>query len=584
MGYGRRDGSLRRPCQRPVWPGAVHSAHHGQIAPASLPQAELEESAPGHYHGECRAPTTDGYYQLQVTLRANGVPAIRVDELILVEGVGSTAAMFESARPFWRPENEIAASVEDNVPRPRGATDDTPAPSPDAVPKSPILPPTTPTPDEEARVFKGDLRGCDLNRPLEVGRPYPLVFSVDLLSRAGAIAVDVGDLAANFADGEEWIELLVHLAASPDDFAIDDPRPQRLIVPRRGASYNQASFVIKPLRVGVAELKAYFLKANNYVQGMAIGFNVGTGAGAVRDVEVVGRAAGDGAAQLQPRNLNLRISNEGNGYHFALTGGEERQAFLRVPPEGMNDLVTKVRQSFEEIVFLARRSDGHLGVAAPEEEAEFFFQQAIDIPLEAHQEALVRLARTGWFVFDQLFFSGPWTDDETAALGAALQTAALGATTPLHIQITSQDLMLPWGVFYMADAAPASADTVEVNNFLGFRHILEHIPAAQSAQAANAAMPSANLAVSLNLNDDIDVETDTKLVARQEEYWQALVAGGTGITLEVRDTETEVLEGLKKEQLRRPDHLFLLPRGSGRARGCRRLVQIRASALGAARA
>jgi hypothetical protein len=113
----------------------------------------------------------------------------------------------------------------------------------------------------------------------------------------------------------------------------------------------------------------------------------------------------------------------------------------------------------------------------------------------------------------------------------------------LKIQIVSQQFLLPWGLLYMAtDFDP---ENVDPELFLGFKHIIEHIPLQPSMQVVDSTINSRpNLTVSINVNRDIDQQMGAPLIADQLNYWGRISGQGSARVI-VRESAEEVERSLK---------------------------------------
>jgi hypothetical protein len=171
------------------------------------------------------------------------------------------------------------------------------------------------------------------------------------------------------------------------------------------------------------------------------------------------------------------------------------------------------------------------------------YQEDYNIPATVNQQSIVSLAETGYRLFQKIF-AGPYADLQTQNLGKKLRQ--LTQNGQCKIQIFSQDFVLPWGLLYMADRLmPGEA---QKDLFLGMSHIVEHIPLQESMQVVSNRMESTNgLAVSLNLNTDIDKATGLPLISSQETYWDGLHAIHPNLQIIRRTTRDEVLKALSGE-------------------------------------
>ncbi|MFN2199000.1 MAG: CHAT domain-containing protein [Anaerolineales bacterium] len=545
-----------------------------QSGPLEVPDVSVRlapsETTPGRYEGELTAPELEGYYRLAATVRAAG-EIVPLEELVLVERppdhglLGFTGA--EPPEPDEQPLEELGpAGPTGFVPPPiepsggRSGFDPLEGLGPDfsvGVPPIGAVPDTAPgagaQPEKPPRYLQALLPGQDKDRPLQTGRVYPLSIGIDLEKLAGGGSVEFDDQGV-FEAGEEWVALLVNL--DTQDFKVQNPEPQQLLVPRLGASWNRVVFMIEPLHAGEGELTVMLLKNNNYVQSMVIHLNVDNDRPAMGEVQAIGRSM-EKSGELKPRDLHLNIKFVGNAYNLNLfeTGANVKRATLLISPEFLDNLIQKTRQALLDIVYLYQ-IDEKFFVYQPKAGKEIPasitlpYQQGIKIPDAIHQEALQRLAEAGWFLFYKFFLD---TDDnELLAIGERL--LALGTQQQHSLQISSRDFLLPWALLYLAEEAPAAPDEVDTGRFLGYRHLIEHIPFDQNPKVGYE-IPSENptLSVGLNLNTGIDAEMGIQVVAQAQAFWQAL-ADQHVVQVSERLDDQSLIEALKNPEL--PDQIM----------------------------
>lgn len=526
---------------------------------------------PGRYTGSLEAPELPGYYKVEALVDVEQEETVLLEELVLVEGepeewmIDRFSPMESAASP---PESEpLEPSPTGNRNGEEGESWDEPPPPvgthgdrelfddisftpPPPAPAPPM--PGDDQPSTETRYFKADLTGHDMQKPLETGKRYPLTINVELAEEPPVMGVAFKDEEV-FSEDEEWVELHVSLVSK--DFKTLNEGTQSLIVPRKSASWNNITFIIEPLHRGVGELTVNFLKGNNYVKGMYIELNIETGENALaKEVEVVGRSL-EQAGALGSRDLHLfiRKHSRDNLYIMAMThGGRMLEADLEIDPLYLNSLVLKARKELLDVVFMCRQN-GKIDVYTPRRGQEppdtLYYQYKIaPIPEDIHREALLRLAKRGWFLFNEIFY-GNKAGPDAAALGDILLQSTT-TQTELKIQVTSQDFLLPWGMLYMAEEAPFSYEEVDPTRFLGFSHIVEQIPLNQHPDGGSEVIPvEPQLLVNLVLNDGIDREFGIDAAQAMQAYWAALVQQEGGkITLDARFNRDEFLSALRKPE------------------------------------
>ena len=356
------------------------------------------------------------------------------------------------------------------------------------------------------------------------------------------------DVASRFEeDGvfapEEQIARL-QVVVSSRDFIVHTRDPQELRVPRTGASRNKARFDLEPRKdwIGTGEITALFYKDNNFIQGMTLLLNVGSGERVFSSPpERLGRPL-EGLSLLQPRDLLLFIKKAADGFDLTMVGAVAAQAFLRISPQALNEKIVEARNTLLKVVYLAQGTGDVFvqpmnkplpaGTSMP-------YQFGLDIPEELGHVGLEMLAEAGWLLFEGLFY-GDGMGADAHAMGDILRAKANEGT--LKLQIVSQEFFLPWGLLYMAEFL--DPENIQPENFLGMKHIIEHIPLQSDMQVHDERIPSQELAVSLNLDTRIDAALKLNVIADQRTFWDQL-ANKHRISLELRENSTDFLNGMR---------------------------------------
>jgi hypothetical protein len=378
-------------------------------------------------------------------------------------------------------------------------------------------------PPVEKRWINAEIQDHAPAEPLQMGEVYTLTFDVDTELRDAAVGgVEFG---YRFQAGEQLVELTVQL--SSDDFDIYTG-PQQLRVPRSGRSKGKARFDIEAKHEGEGIINAVFLKEGNFVQLLTLKLNTGVaGRAGVLSAETLGRPV-DAAFVLQPRDVNLTILNTGAGFQVIMSGAVGAMATLPITLPQLDQMITQVRQELRDIVYLE---------AGPNKAR--VYQAGIDIPPAANQVAVQRLAKAGFRLYQRIFY-GPAADSQANLLGDRLREMA--QKEMLKIQIFSQQFVLPWGILYMADEY--DPNQVDPELFLGLKHIIEHIPLQQTMQVIDNTIDSRpSLAISLNVNADIDQKMGVPLITDQVKYWDKISQKG-GAQVIVRRSKDEVTQAL----------------------------------------
>jgi len=520
---------------------------------ATLRMRESEE-IPGRYEAAFAAPDSQGYYALNALVQAPGEPAVTLEELVLVEREpnpawleGLHSAAIDHAEP---PDDEPLAEDrersadlvgEEDLSLEIGTlvdSDEATTPADTAVPEPPaatdVQPPLT---EAQERYLNCQIEDHEVLEPLQTGEIYTLAFSVDLIAQAAAVVFD-GERV--FTEEEEVVKLAVHI--NTKDFFVHTTGSQTLVVPRKGKSKNKARFDIEPKRPGEGEVTVVFFKNNNFIQGMTVRLNVGDPAkGAITGVEKVGRSP-EGAFAVQPRDVSLFIKNTGAGFDITMVGVVAAEATLPLTLPQLDQMASRVRQALKDIVYMGKGSAGiqvyPKGTPMPAD-VDLVYQSHITIPADVNAEALKRLSRAGYLLYQDIFY-GPSASAEANLLGDKL--CELASKETLKIQIVSQEFLLPWGVLYLApEYDPAN---INPSCFLGLKHIIEHIPIQQHMSSMQGTIPSRPLlSVGVNFNTDIDSQLSMSVVRDQQAFWKGIQQSGL-VQVSERTSGDEVYQSL----------------------------------------
>jgi hypothetical protein len=355
---------------------------------------------------------------------------------------------------------------------------------------------TSPISEEpkQQRWINAEILDKEPDTPIKIGEICTLAFDVDTKQRAGSL-VKNAVLGYVFGKEEESVDLTVQL--SSDDFIIHTKEAQTLKVPRTGKSKNRARFDIEPKHDGPSVINAVFLKDGNFVQLLTISMNVG-GPQKLKS-ESLSRPL-DSAFDIQPRDVTLVITNTGTAFKLILTGSVYAEATIPLTLPELDYIIDQVRSALKDVVNF---TFGPKKIRA--------YQESIKIAPEVNEAALKHLAKAGYLLFQQIFY-GDAADAQSKRLGDKL--IAMSERQRLKLQIVSQQFLLPWGLMYLA--AVFDPDKIDPERFLGFRHIIEHIPLQQDMQTVDAVINSQpNLTVSLNVNRGIDQQMGVPLIAEQ---------------------------------------------------------------------
>lgn len=389
-------------------------------------------------------------------------------------------------------------------------------------------------PDEanapEKRFINAEIEDHDKEKPLKMSELYTLAFWLDADVNASSI-IRREDAVLNvnklFAGGESEVDLTIQLQSN--DFKIE-PEERTMRVPRKGPTRKKVRFDIEPLHEGEGTIQAIFLKNGNFIQVITIKLFTGE----LFSAKTLGRNIDAAFSLNQPRDVNLIITESIGGFQMVLAGAVGAIASLPITLPQLDAMIAKVRKQLLEIVHL-------------ENGGRYFYQQGIDIQPDVRDFTLKKLANAGANLYEQLFY-GPGHDMQANLMGDKLREMARKHT--LKIQIFSQRFTFPWGLLYIGE----DADSPEPEMFLGLKHIIEHIPLQPQMQVTDQRIDKSNgLAVSLNVNTDIDAEMGVPLIREQLEYWQQ-IKEPNNVKLEVRRSADDVLNALKKETT--PDQIL----------------------------
>ncbi len=357
---------------------------------------------------------------------------------------------------------------------------------------------------------------------------YTLAFDVDVKERETAVgAAPLADENL-FAGGVEEVQLTVQLDS--DDFEISDhTRPLR--VPRTGRSRGKARFDISPRHDGASSIKATIHKEGNFIQQMELTFDVGA-AGSTRVLLSTKGRPPSAASIVQPRDMGLSISPAaGGGYDCVIWGSVAARARLPIQQAHLAGAIEAARQEMMKVVM-------HQGA-----NGDYVFQTGLDIPDADRDAALRTMARAGARLFNQIFF-GPAAGADSKAVGEFLRKMASDKGTRLKLQIVAESTPVPWGMLYMGDASAAA--TLDWENFIGMRHVIEQIPLQTTLSVSDSAIPSDNpaLTVSVNTNDGIDEQMGSDFVAQQQLFWKGAAKSRQRVRVTPRSTSAQVVKAL----------------------------------------
>lgn len=367
------------------------------------------------------------------------------------------------------------------------------------------------------------------DKPLVIGQWYALAFDIDLAKHGvGSGIFKDGQL---FPKGTDEVQLTVQLDSA--DFDISD-RTRPLRVPRVGRSHGKARFDISPRHNGSSTITATIHKDGNFIQQMQLTFDVGAISATSVQMTPRGRPVA-AAGVLHPRDLGLSIwPASGGGYDCVVWGPVLARARLPVDQAFLASAIDAARHDLMKVV-MQRNTAG-----------DYVFQTSIDIPDADRDVALRTLARAGALLFQKMFF-GPAAAADSKAVGEYLRKMSSDQAARLKLQILAEHVPVPWGLLYVGDVSRGAQ--LNWDNFLGMRHIIEQIPLQNTLSVCDPGIPSdkPQLAVSVNVNNGIDVQMGFNFVAQQQAFWADAKTLRKRVQVTSRTTIAEVMEALARQ-------------------------------------
>ncbi len=365
-------------------------------------------------------------------------------------------------------------------------------------PASPVASTAVPPPK---RWINADFEGLDPAEPLVKGSWYTLAFDIDTVRQPSAQATVFAEEGVFAPDANE---VVLTVQIDTQDFDISG-RTSQMRLPREGKAHTKARFDVSPLRDGPCTMKATVLKDGNFIQQMDLSFDIGQPRPAQSDeIPSRGRAVGS-AGLLESRDLGLLIKPNDDGYDCTVWGAVAASAHLPITPAFLDDAINVARSQLMQVV-MQRDAEGR-----------YVFQSDEPIAAAATAQALKTLSFAGALLLKKLFY-GPGAGLDSKAVGDVLRRLASDRTARLKLQIIAESLPIPWGLLYMGDVSDSAK--LDWDNFLGMRHVIEQIPLQNPMRVTDPRIRTEPvLAVSVNLNDDIDTQMSCDFVKKQRAYW-----------------------------------------------------------------
>jgi hypothetical protein len=374
---------------------------------------------------------------------------------------------------------------------------------------------------QPSRWINASFEEHDPQTPLLKDEWYQLAFDVDIEARPDSIvATEVPESVLTSAYSE-YVFLTVRI--DTDDFDISNS-VSRIRVPRVGRGQTKALFDVSPKHNGRATIKTTILRDGNFVQQIILTFDIGAGHASQASVTTRGRSLSD-AQVLGPRDVGLEISPGVDGYECTVWGPVHSSARLSVSREYLDFTINSAREALLSVVKQTVGGDP-------------VFQTGIDIPECVSKKALRRLAEAGSNLM-YVLFEGPDASEDSKNIATFLRKLCGPEAASLKMQIIAAKLPVPWSMLYLGGVG--EADTIDWNNFLGMRHIVEQIPLQRSLSVWEHGIASnkPKLAVGVHLNEDIDNAIPGGYVQGQRDFWS-----GTPFSVTTRLTRTHLLRAL----------------------------------------
>ncbi len=360
---------------------------------------------------------------------------------------------------------------------------------------------------------------------LVVDIAYALDFSVDRQPNTSVAAV--ANAVANEQIRNPGMALTLDVELYGNGFTIT-PGKAKLELNAQGLSTAKARFEITPRQAGPAELVAHINKDGNFVQMLRIKLDVGEASSSRPTVVSIGRPVA-AAASLKPRRIGLIVEPDGSAFACRVWGVAQKRATLSINPQELAHAVGLLRKAFMDVVTMKDEAGKHP------------FQIGIDIPPTIANESLKVLAHAGYTLFRTIFFHDGASQD-CKDLGKWLIKEANRDGPGFALQVLGEGFPIPWAALYLTPRW--NENELDWQRFLGMKHVIEQMPLGGYGCDTRILCVPPGLAVALNLNQSIDQQTRTTVVARQSQYWQARAAGNPVLSLRTRTTSAQLIQAL----------------------------------------
>ncbi|HUB42814.1 MAG TPA: CHAT domain-containing protein [Streptosporangiaceae bacterium] len=374
---------------------------------------------------------------------------------------------------------------------------------------------------------------------LVVGRAYTLAVRVKVgEAPPGQQPIPEVTLFPNSGDRHD-VPVTVQLDS--DDCDIPGSNTQSLTIPFTGPSPDKARFAVVPREKGNCRLTATIHRAGLLIQKLDVTLVVGAQTLEQPTVRAVGPVPRLADISTE-RGIGLHFENTKEGFKCTAFQAICSVAELNVDLVALEAIVTRLRAALLRLV-----------TDTADDAGKAIFQAPGKIPKWATDQALHKLAPLGADLFQALFFGTP-TNPVGKDIGRWLRRVEFGPDRPRLISITSDKVFLPWALMYLGE----DLENPTWDGFLGMRHVVEHLPLANSGMAVSSTEISRDpaLRISLNLNQAIDAELKSHVVANQRRYWRDVARSQMWVRVESRLTADEFLTAMSNGQT--PDQVMYL--------------------------
>jgi len=341
----------------------------------------------------------------------------------------------------------------------------------------------------------------DLSEPQQKRNMFALVFDVNTELRKTSLCRARFIQPSIFKSVEEHEELTIYL--SSDDFVIHTGS-QQLQVASNGTSLGKVYFQVEPKHQGEGLIKAFLLRSGNYIQSIELKIPSGACDGKRLVSSEPLRRSVVALFDVKPRDVHLNFHTTSSGFKLYFSNGVLQTCDLHITPHEIANMIDTMHKKLNKIINI--KINGNKAV----------YQSEISIPEEVNGKALKYLAEAGFLLYRRLFFSQS-ADAQVNRIGNDLRKMTQGKK--LKIVIVSDRFLFPWDILYTTERWDDKNINPEM--FLGFKHIIEHIPMQQERRVTGLTIESrGGLNVCLNVDDNIDQEMGVTLVKDQLNYWK----------------------------------------------------------------